>query len=77
QREIDRQHIARAVSDYCVQTGIELPIPAAHFAAIMLAIGDGLSAQRHLDPDAVPSDLFGAATIWLWNGVWDGTPPVA
>lgn len=76
QREADRQAIVTVVRGYCDSAGIELPIAVEHFAAICLAIGDGLGAQRHLDAGAVPVDLFSRAMLWLWDGVWAGHSPV-
>ena len=41
--------------------GVELPIPLEHVAAMSLAVGEGLAMQNLVDPEAVPSTLFGDA----------------
>ena len=57
------QHIEAAL-------GLQLPIPYEHFAAMGIAIGQGIFMQHHVDPEAIPSSLFGDAQAYLWFGVF-------
>ena len=72
-RLVQRQERTRGVvSDmlrrYCETAGLELPLPPEHFAAMALALGDGLAAQRHLEPSALPGDIFVQGLAYLWLG---------
>lgn len=61
--------IEEMITDYCSTAGIELPIPIAEVAAMMLAIADGVAAQRHLQPHGLPSDAFMRTVTYLWYGL--------
>jgi AcrR family transcriptional regulator len=65
----ERRVIARVVGEFECVLGEELPISVDHFAAMCFAVGTGLHAQNLVDPDAVPSSLFGDAQAYLWFGV--------
>lgn len=65
-----RAAISTMMQAYCAGADIDLPIPAEHFAALVLALGSGLENQRHLDPTALPSDLFSQALFYLWQGLF-------
>jgi AcrR family transcriptional regulator len=67
--ENERRVIARVVGEIENVLGAKLPIPVDHFAAMCFAVGTGLQAQNVVDPDAVPSSLFGDAQAYLWFGV--------
>ena len=65
----ERHFIARVVAEIEQVLGVELPIPLSHFAAMGFALGNGLALQHAVDPEAVPSTLFGDAQAYLWFGV--------
>jgi AcrR family transcriptional regulator len=65
----ERRVIVRIVEEIEGALGVDLPIPAEHFAAMALAAGSGLAMQHQADPDSVPSTLFGDAQAYLWLGV--------
>jgi AcrR family transcriptional regulator len=69
----ERRAIAGALEHMEQVLGEELPIPPEHFAAIGFAIGNGLAQQHLVDPEAVPSTLFGDAQAYLWFGVLAAT----
>ena len=49
--------------------GLVLPIPAERFATMVIALVDGMSQLRRMDPDAVPAELIGDAIAYLGAGV--------
>lgn len=65
----ERRAILRVLDHIEDVLGVELPIPKEHFAAMGFAMGSGLAQQNLVDPDAVPSTLFGDAQAYLWFGV--------
>jgi AcrR family transcriptional regulator len=65
----ERRFIERVVTEITTILDVELPIPVEHFAAMGFAVGTGLAMQHLVDPDAVPSTLFGDAQAYLWFGV--------
>lgn len=64
-----RAAIAEMIEAHCRDSGIVLPLPLEHVASLMLALGDGVAAQRHLDPHALPRNAFTTATGLLWAGL--------
>jgi AcrR family transcriptional regulator len=66
--------VTAMIENYCARASIRLPIPAAHFAAMVAALATGLANQRKLDPAAVPADLYSDALTYLWNGMLAGEP---
>ena len=63
-----REAIAHMVESYCRTAGVTLALPYDDVASMILALGDGIAAQRSLDPK-VRSDLFTVAAAHLWAGV--------
>lgn len=61
--------ISSMLADYCDAAGIDLPIPVAELASMVLAVGDGIATQRSLDPGALPPDAFTRTVTYLWFGV--------
>ncbi len=64
-----RAAITEIIERHCEQAGIALPIPAVEVAVMMLAIGDGIAHQRHLDDRVLNADAFTKATMYLWAGL--------
>jgi AcrR family transcriptional regulator len=57
-REI-RDTIARALQTVAAELDFDLPLPAAEFATVLLALSNGLAVETDIDPDGVPADLLG------------------
>lgn len=53
-----RAALASVVERQASEAGLELPIPAAHVALAVSALGNGLALERLADPDAVPNEVF-------------------
>jgi AcrR family transcriptional regulator len=53
-----RDAIARVVTRQFADLGVELPRPAEHMAAVVLAMDEGLALHRQVDPDAHPDGLL-------------------
>lgn len=64
-----RSAISEMISDYCRTSGTKLGLPVHQVAGLMLALGDGIGAQRQLDPTALPPGAFTTATALLWSGL--------
>jgi len=56
-REV-RAAVARAVERVAVELDLELPMPAADLAIVLLALSNGLGVESDIDPDGVPDDLL-------------------
>ena len=71
-----QEHVRAAIADmidtFCRASNITLPMPTEQVASLMLSLADGVSAQRHLDPDALPDNAFTTATGLLWAGLLSG-----
>jgi len=65
----ERRAVTRVLDHIQDVLGVQLPIPTEHFAAMGFAMGSGIAMQHRVDPDAVPSSLFGDAQAYLWFGV--------
>lgn len=65
--------IASMVEQYCHAAGIELPIPVARFATLLLALGEGLDRLTRLDDDAAPPELLPLGAAALWFGIAQAT----
>jgi AcrR family transcriptional regulator len=61
--------IEDTLADYCAMAGLELPIPVSEMAAMILAVADGVAAQRRLDPPGLAPDAFMRTVTYLWLGV--------
>ncbi|MDT8911362.1 TetR family transcriptional regulator [Amycolatopsis sp. PS_44_ISF1] len=57
-REV-RGTITRALERLAEGLDLELPLPPAEFAVIMLALSNGLAVESDIDEEAVPDDLLG------------------
>lgn len=64
-----REAIAEMIDDFCRAEGPTLPIPLDQVASMMLALGEGFGAHRHLDPETLPPDAFTTAVALLWTGL--------
>lgn len=71
--------IEETLLEYCETAGIDLPIPAAEMAAMILAVGDGVATQRSLGTPGLAPDAFTRAVTYLWFGVLASAdrPPAA
>jgi AcrR family transcriptional regulator len=67
-----RSTIAEVLAAYRATTGIELPLSDLEVASLILALGDGIANQRHLEPDALKDDAFTTAVAYLWFGLLAG-----
>jgi AcrR family transcriptional regulator len=65
----ERRAVTRVLDHIQEVLGVDLPIPTEHFAAMGFALGNGIAMQHKVDPEAVPSTLFGDAQAYLWFGV--------
>ncbi|WP_246258129.1 TetR/AcrR family transcriptional regulator [Amycolatopsis anabasis] len=54
-----REAIAGAIRRAAEARRFRLPLPAEQLAVAMLALSNGLAVESGIDPDAVPSTLFG------------------
>jgi AcrR family transcriptional regulator len=73
-----RQHrqvaaISAMIDSYATSENITLPIPVEVLASYMLALAEGISQQRVLDPASVDDDAFTTAMMHLWFGVTGGS----
>ena len=69
QRHADtRAVIAASVRSYREASGVALALDDDTIAMIVLALGDGVANQRHLDPTSIPDDLFTTAVAYVWLG---------
>lgn len=64
-----RSVIAEMLKAYRVANDLTLPLDDDQIASFILAIGDGIASQRHLEPNAVPDDAFTTAIAYLWFGL--------
>ena len=69
-----RAAIASVLAAYREAEGIALPLEDHEVASLILAIGDGIANQRHLEPSAVKDDAFTTAVAYLWFGLVAGGP---
>ncbi|MGQ0431601.1 MAG: TetR/AcrR family transcriptional regulator [Microthrixaceae bacterium] len=67
-----RAVIASMLTAYRQAEGLELPLSDHDIASLILAIGDGIANQRHLEPSAVTDDAFTTAVAYLWFGLLAG-----
>jgi len=56
-REV-REAITRVIVGVADRLGFELPLPAAEFAVVLLALSNGLAVESQIDPEAVPDNLL-------------------
>lgn len=54
-----REAIARYVTRYQAEAGVELPLSAEDVALVLRALGIGLAVESLVSPDAVSDDLYG------------------
>lgn len=54
-----REAVTAAIGKVADLHGIKLPLAPEHLAVVVLALSNGLAVERGVDPDAVPSSLFG------------------
>jgi AcrR family transcriptional regulator len=68
-----RDTIAAILRAYLETAPVALPVPPEQVASMILAVGDGVAAQRQLNPGSVPDDLFTSTVAFLWFGLLAGT----
>jgi AcrR family transcriptional regulator len=64
-----RERVALMTAEGFAQAGLGLPIPAARFATMLIALVEGLAHLQRLDPAGVPAELLGEAVAYLGAGV--------
>jgi AcrR family transcriptional regulator len=64
-----RDYVTTIVETECSNAGFEIPIPAARFATMIIALVDGIGALHRLDPEAAPPDLLTEALVYLGEGM--------
>jgi len=64
-----RSSVAAMLKAYRDTEGLTLPLDDEQVATFILAIGDGIANQRHLEPDRIPDDAFTTAVAYLWFGL--------
>jgi AcrR family transcriptional regulator len=69
-----RTRVTAIVETECARAGFVLPIPAARFATMIMALVDGVGSLHRLDPDAAPADLLTDALTYLGQGVATDAP---
>ncbi|MFK0160383.1 TetR/AcrR family transcriptional regulator [Streptomyces sp. NPDC090493] len=74
QSQQTRDALAKVIERRVSNVGGTLTGPVDSMATVVLALFQGLVAQRRTDPDSVPDDLFGQALRWLFASVVT-TPP--
>ena len=52
------------------EAGIEMPIPADHLAAMLIAMAAGVAMERELDPRAVPDDTYALMLQFFFRGMF-------
>lgn len=52
--------------------GLELPIPSAHLASMLIAMAAGVAMERELDPKAVPDDMYAVMLQNFFRGMLAG-----
>lgn len=67
--ETTHHAIEQMLIDYCAIAGVELPVPVSEMAAMILAVADGVAAQRPMQPPGLGSDAFMRIVTYLWFGV--------
>ncbi len=60
-----RSGFAEVIEETARKLGIDLPASPEDTAAVLLALGEGISEQHELDPDQVPMELFNRALAAL------------
>jgi AcrR family transcriptional regulator len=63
-REV-RATVSRALTRVSEELGVDLPLPADDFAAVLLALSNGLAVESDIDPEGVPDDLLGRVLMLI------------
>lgn len=66
--------ITTAIEHHFGAAGTPLPMPSGELATLLLALTNGLSIERHADPESVPDDLLGRV-LTLVVGAHPGESP--
>jgi AcrR family transcriptional regulator len=64
-----RDYVTTIVETECRNAGFEIPIPAARFATMIIALVDGIGTLHRLDPEAAPAKLLTEALMYLGEGL--------
>lgn len=64
-----RARVAAALADQAEELGLEPSIPAGDLALMVGAMARGVAAERLLEGDDVPDDLFGTMLLVFFAGV--------
>lgn len=70
-----RDAAAEVIRSAAEEAGAELPMSAESLAAVTRALGIGLAAERSVDPEAVPPELFGDFVELLFSLLLDPKEP--
>ncbi|MET7622503.1 hypothetical protein [Streptomyces sp. NPDC005408] len=73
-RKATRKALAQVIERRISDIGGALTVPAERMATLLLALFQGLVAQRRTDPDSVPDDMFPLAVRWMFAGVITPAP---
>jgi hypothetical protein len=61
--------IAATLRGYREANSLVLPEDDAVVASFIVALGEGIAMQEHVDPDALPENAFTLAIAYLWDGL--------
>jgi AcrR family transcriptional regulator len=64
-----REHVTAIVEAECARAHFEIPIPAARFATMIIALVDGVGSLHRLDPEVAPAELLTEALVYLGEGL--------
>ena len=67
-REV-QERVTAIIERECARAEFSLPIPAAHFATMIIAVVDGLAGLHRLDPETAPTELLADTLIYLGEGI--------
>ncbi|MDP9094061.1 MAG: hypothetical protein M3N95_14300 [Actinomycetota bacterium] len=57
--------MSRALTRVSEELRIDLPLPADDFAAVLLALSNGLAGESEIDPEGIPDDLPGRVLMLI------------
>jgi AcrR family transcriptional regulator len=63
-----REGVTRAVEALHARTGVPLPMPAKDLATAYLALAQGLAETQLVEPEAIPSGLYGRMLMLVFAG---------
>lgn len=63
------QRFRGALAELFEAEDVEMPIPAQHLAAMLIAMAAGVAMERELDPRAVPDDMYARMLQFFFRGM--------